>query len=390
MRIRYLFLLALFVGFTTTSWSSNCDAPSGFHFAYISTPKSNANSAHTFPSCDYPNDPTPTANIYYVSYYFESGGYKYLVERFERDPSCVAPQINDLNSPTHECIDPPELCPEGQHNEETDIELPPRCVCDNNLPRYINDDGFEVCQVPECPINYNGKALRQQNQTYEQCNAAFPGRLYDVDYITDIGISCCYATTRSFDDNSTPEPCMTGYTRNNAGVCIEDILPPDDEPLCEDGQTWDNFSQTCIDNPDASSDGDGEGGAGSDGEDYNETSDPYSGGETGDINTENISLEYNAEEVNEMLEGYTRDTRSVFTDFVTSNSGDLFSLYKISIPTLPSCGCSNINIDMSIAGHSVHEVIDICSPLQSVLDIFRPMLWFVFLVGMLFNFLRGD
>jgi len=318
--------------------------------------------------------------------------YQYEITPCISDPVCPEGQANDLSSPTHECYVPESSeCPEFQHDINPDIEIL-ECVCDNNLPKYFNDNGDMVCQVAECPINYNGKALRQQNQDYAACAASYPLSLYDREFITDVGISCCFATGKNLDDNSTPPAeCPAGMVKNNNNECVEEI-PPSDPSECPAGQEWDNFTQSCIDTPDASSEDDGSGGASSDGTDYNDTSSPYSGGANGagDEGTQNVILEYSSQETTDILEGYGGKASSLFKDNLNSYLPELTSLYKISIPTIPSCGCNNIDYSLSLLNHAYSGRIDICSPLQSLFDFVRPLLWFFFLLGLLFTFLRGD
>ena len=332
-------------------------------------------------------DPFTEAGHDYQSQY----RWRMLTTCSKTEPVCPDDQV--FNPDTASCsAPPPPPCPEGQHNTETDTELPPICVCDNNLPKYLNDNGDMVCQVAQCPIDYNGKTLRQQNQTYLECYSAFPTSLYETEFVSDIGITCCFATGKN-DNNSTPAvpSCPEGLKLNDVGECIEDI--PDPEPgECGEGQEWDNFNQTCKDIPNASSPSDGDGGSTSDGgTDYNETSSPYTGGSNGagGEGTENVVLEYNAGEVNDILEGYGSGATSVFNDTLNSLTPDLKSLYKISIPTMPNCGCSDIDYSMSLLGHSYTGVAEICNPLETLLSFLRPLLWFFFLIGMLFSFFRG-
>ena len=301
---------------------------------------------------------------------------------------CVAPQINDPL--TGLCVDPAPTCPEGEHNTQTDSELDPICVCDNNLPKYLNDNGDMVCQVAQCPIDYNGKALRQQNQSYTDCHTMYPSSLYETEYITDIGISCCFATGKNTDSNSTPPTCPDGTKLNDVGECVEDIPAPDPSD-CPIGQEWDNFSQSCITSPDPSSPDDGQGGSSSGGTDYNDTSNPYAGGANGagGEGTENVVLEYSSDETNDILESYGSKSTSVFNEYLNSLTPDLTSLYKISIPTMPDCGCSDIDYSMSLLGHSYTGKAEICSPLETLLGFLRPLLWFFFLIGMLFSYFRG-
>ena len=129
---------------------------------------------------------------------------------------------------------------------------------------------------------------------------------------------------------------------------------------------------------------------GEDGEDDNETDTP---GEEGEDDNETDTPGEEGEEVNfefefdeESADAYKQEAGSIIEGILSDSFSELTTLYSINIPAPAGCGCEDIQ--ETILGFPLK--IEYCSPLKELFEIARPILWLVFLVSLLFNFLRSN
>lgn len=281
-----------------------------------------------------------------------------------------------------------EICPEGQHNVSQDVEILD-CICDNNLTKIINNAGDLVCQTAQCPDVYDGLELKLKNVTFSQCFKVFPPAFgWETKYLNPDNAGCCWSSSVKNDDNDSE--CPTNYIKNSVGVCQEiehsDDNMTDDTSLCLVGYEWNNLQQRCdlISNSDFSDSNSSSAGS------YNGDGNyAGSGGSSDNNETEKIVLEYDNEVVSDILDDYSTNMEKSYSDFLLKHTSDFTELYKISIPAFASCGCENPSYDFVLFGKQKSGDIDICSPLDKILLVLNPLLWFFFLIALAFNFLRS-
>ncbi len=283
------------------------------------------------------------------------------------------------------------------------------CVC-------LNGGTYPSCAVSECPISYGGLTLQSQNVTNAEClNSYPPSNGWEVNYMSDDYLSCCYASK-----NNTPDPCAANEYRNSDGICVEipsedpscgageyldtsgsiaKCLPipcndlqyrnsdgvcvdkTDDPTDCLAGYTWDNFSQGCVKDSTA---GDGTGGD-SNGS-LGGAVDPYDPDDPdGDTIDEKVQMQVTDEEIDKETSDYADGIGKQFSDLLDNVQNDMLTTYQISIPVPNGCGCSNPIINYK--GFS--ETVEICPALDTVFDYMRPILWLSMLITILFGFFRG-
>jgi len=279
-------------------------------------------------------------------------------------------------------------------------------------------DPLQGCINSSCPIVLNGLDLKLQNVTQTVCYSTFPAYSgYIHDFFSDGYLSCCYAQeglppeedcpTNQYRANdgmckdipsNSPEcsenefledgickpiPCPDGQFRNGSGVCVEN---PNGQN-CLEGYTWSTYLSKCVLSIGGGSGGDsnntlpGSGGGDSGG---GTGTGGYSPGD-GDTIEEKIMLEFSEADVTAINNEFSSGIGEQFSDLLSRFTPDLTTLFLISIPLSPSCGCKNPVIDFK----GITQIIEICNPLDKFLNIMRPILWFSMLIGLLFGFFRG-
>lgn len=314
-------------------------------------------------------------------------------------PTCTGEEVYVPATSTSpaECSAPPlPPCPDGQSYDEASEG----CICETGYPLYGGlNEGIVECVQPSCPaIDDNNYPLKLENVSYSTCADLFnPVLGYGFNFVSDPNspLTCCYSdTVKNIDDNSS---CPVNHILNQDGLCTPIPDSADDDTSCELGSYWSRVEQSCLPfySEDANATDDQSGsddGLNSDGSTRGsgETT-SYTGGGDESNSTDRVLLEYNEDEVNDMMDKYSNTIEKSFIDFIVSNTKELVSLYTISIPSVPSCGCTNPSYDINLLGHGYSDTIDICSPMADLLDILKPILWFFFLIGLLFNFFgRSD
>jgi hypothetical protein len=316
-------------------------------------------------------------------------------------------------------------------DEELDTSVnPPQCktVCSDG---FI-DDGNGNC-IPDCGSDIWSPEL-QACIPHDGCDTYIGQCIYDAttntshrwiydctnipirEYVTngpcsDDYVKCneaeydCYGTCIPMgdtctvpDDNVTANPnsCPEGYEKNILGECVKipeviELEPELDEngteitPECADGYTWNENLGRCLLTTVKPDDLNGSGSFESETDEY---------GNTGDVNVSGTNvgtLAYNEEVVNADLEKYGAETESMFGDFLGQYTKDFTTLYAITVPTPSSCGgCTNPTYNFSVMDKDFSGDIDVCTPTEQILDYTKPLLWFGFLIGLLFNFFRSS
>lgn len=310
---------------------------------------------------------------------------------------CPDGQTEDLNSSTG-CSAPNPQCPSGTHNISNDVEVL-ECRCDSGYDTFDLLGNWTGCEEINCPANspQNNYPLVLQNVDSATCYKLYNSVLgFSTEYQKiDNVISCCWS------DTVVPEesPCPTNYIEDNNGTCKE--IPTFDHG-CPTGSYYSIVEKDCVlwgfdDNTSGTSKDDQSGtndGLNSDGtmRDSN-SSNYYNGGgsETLEDNESLVKLEFNDDEVNDMLEDFKKEVKEKFDTFIRDNATDLFTLYEVSIPLAPDCACSNPTYDFSIRGKSyVGEIDTFCPNAIALMEYTKPVLWFVFLITTLLMYFRGQ
>lgn len=334
--------------------------------------------------------PTPPSGCYYKEY---KKNYACSVE-----PICDENQTLDTSVNPHVCKNnPPPACPPGQHDDLSSSEVV-HCVCDSGYPTYdVMTSGIKECVQPTCPPTSPDKSLplKMENVDYATCAKLFSPILgFDFEFLPDpnSSLTCCWSdSAKSPDGNSSEGDCGLNRTLDNNGNCVDIPRIEHDCPA----ETYYSYSDdTCLPiypnsdgNQSQGGSNDGVNSNGSIREDGDDTY--YNGGGSESNESEKVLLEYNDDEATNMTDAFTNTLTKKFGDFLQKTGVDILKLYTISIPTMPSCGCENITYDFNLLNAQRSGTIDICSPMSQLFSILKPVLWFFFLIGMLFNFFMG-
>lgn len=297
-----------------------------------------------------------------------------------------------INSDTGECA-VPQTCPVGTHNTSQDEEVMV-CRCDNGQDRYDVSGTWTGCEEAVCPSTspQNSYPLVLQNVDSATCSKLYNAVLgFSTEYAQIDGvISCCWS------DSVPPhtDPCPPNFMQDENGQCQE---IPSLSDSCPTGSYYSIIEKQCKEwFPESNATNDQSGindGLNSDGtiRDSNSSS-YYSGGGSEDLDSNSsIKLEFNEDEVNDMLSDYSDKVKQKIDEFIRDNTSDFFKLYAIEIPTVDGCGCTNPSYNFTISGHTYQGEIDtFCSSATTILETTKPVLWFVFLVTTLLMFFRGN
>ena len=302
----------------------------------------------------------------------------------------TCPIDTELNLNDCSCTEPPPTCPDGQINVSDDVEVL-ECECDNGYPMIydVNTSTYN-CQTPTCPPNspQQGLPLKYEGVTMDTCTKLFNGVLgFSSEWISSGDLSCCYSDSAKIED----DPCPTNHILSGSGECVE--IPISEE--CPRGSYWSIIEKSCVEwFPESNTTNDQSGsndGKNSDGttRDSN-NSDYYSGGGYENNLSDFVTMEFNEDEVNDMLSDYSDEVKSEFDDFISEYTSELLTLHEIRVPTIESCGCTDPSYDFSVMGSSYSGTMPICGNMETLMGYTKPVLWFVFLVTTLFMFFRGN
>ena len=307
-------------------------------------------------------------------------------------------QDSPFEPSTGQCLPPPPTCPPGTHNISEDVEVL-ECRCDSGYDTFDLSGNWTGCEEIQCPVTspINSYPLVLQNVDSATCYKLYNGVLgFSTEFQQIDGVvSCCWSDAVVPDES----PCPPNFMEDSNGVCKE--IPTFDHD-CPTGTYFSIVEKECVtwgsdNNTSGTSKDDQSGtndGLNSDGTMRDSNSSwSYNGGgsELLDENDSLVKLEFNDDEVNDMLEDFKKEVKEKFDTFIRDNATDLFTLYEISIPISPDCACVNPTYSFSIRGKSyVGEIDTFCPNATSLMEFTKPVLWFVFLITTLLMYFRGQ
>ncbi|MCB5268141.1 MAG: hypothetical protein LHW46_08555 [Candidatus Cloacimonetes bacterium] len=227
-------------------------------------------------------------------------------------------------------------------------------------------------------------------------------------YFWSSTIETCLPETNTTDPDSPTNPENDGGGGGGADdkSDTEKLFDPDNEKQCTDDQYFSWYYNQCVNKYTGQPDYDKT--------DINQTKqdnglfipsipyDPRTGGlpSAPDTNTTNpddtndtnqtVVPTYDVGLVDQFLTSYSEKVSDITGGVVSDYMSKVLVINTVDIPVSPSCVCTDYTFSGTLFGRSYNQTFAICDTLRSILDFIRPALWFVFIISMLFAFLRGE